>query len=102
MSKYSDVLKSRCEQEMRDLEELQEYRKLGTLEELKAMKKTLTAKKPDLQQIEVDCYEHDCYECPECGSFIGYANECKEENYQVSYCENCGQKLNWNVFDDEN
>ena len=21
--------------------------------------------------------------------------ECKEENYQKPYCENCGQKLDW-------
>jgi hypothetical protein len=77
------------------LQEIQEYRKLGTIEELKASVKKVKPKKPDLQQIEVDCYEHDCYMCPECGSFIGYAIECKEENYQKPYCENCGQKLDW-------
>ena len=80
---------------IKGLEELEVYKSLGTVEEIETMKATLTAKTPDLQQVEVDFYEHDCYECPECGSFLVYAVECVEENYQDNYCRNCGQKLDW-------
>ena len=50
-------------------------------------------KKPHIQQIEVDYYEHDCYECPNCDSFLGYVSECKEEYYQNNYCPKCGQVI---------
>ena len=86
---------------IKGLEELEMYKSLGAIEELKALIKKAAPNEPDLQQVEVDCYEHDCYNCPECGSFLGYIIERKEENYQVSYCENCGQKLDWDVFDIE-
>lgn len=39
--------------------------------------------------------DEDCLECPNCDSFIGYASECKDENYQVDYCSNCGQAIKW-------
>jgi len=52
-------------------------------------------KKPYIQQVEIDYYEHDCMECPSCDSFLGYASECKEEHYQENYCPNCGQRLDW-------
>ena len=52
-------------------------------------------KKPYIQQIEVDYYEHDCYECPNCDSFLGYVSECKEEHYQNNYCPECGQAIDW-------
>ena len=55
------------------------------------------AKKPYIQQVEIDCYEHDCMECPSCDSFLGYATDCKEEHYQDNYCPHCGQALDWKV-----
>lgn len=39
--------------------------------------------------------DEDCLECPNCDSFIGYESECKDENYQVNYCPNCGQAIKW-------
>lgn len=98
------------------LEEIQEYRAIGTVEEFKALKdinriadnlskmeriefKALkeksVAKKPYIQQIVKDFREHDCYECPNCDCFVGYVSECQEEHYQYIYCPNCGQKLDW-------
>ena len=56
-------------------------------------------KKPYKQQAMIDFVdyqsEEDCYECPNCDSFLGYVDECKEA-YQDNYCHNCGQKLDWN------
>ena len=98
------------------LEEIQEYRAIGTVEEFKALKdinriadnlskmeriefKALkeksVAKKPYIQQIVKDFREHDCYECPNCDCFVGYVSECQEEHYQYIYRPNCGQKLDW-------
>lgn len=57
-------------------------------------------KKPYIQQIEVDYYEHDCYECPNCDSFLGYVSECKEEHYQNNYCPECGQKIDWSEVEE--
>ena len=61
---------------------------------IKALEKQIP-KKPYIQQVEIDYYEHDCMECPSCDSFLGYASECKEEHYKCNYCPNCGQKLDW-------
>lgn len=98
------------------LEEIQEYRAIGTVEEFKALKdinriadnlskmeriefKALKEKnepkKPYIQQIVKDFREHDCYECPNCDCFVGYVSEFQEEHYQDIYCPNCGQKLDW-------
>lgn len=52
-------------------------------------------KKPYIQQVVKDFREHDCYECPNCDSFVGYVSDCKDEHYQIGYCSNCGQKLDW-------
>lgn len=57
-------------------------------------------KKPYIQQIEVDYYEHDCYECPNCDSFLGYISECKEEHYQYNYCPECGQHIDWSEVEE--
>lgn len=57
-------------------------------------------KKPYMQQIEVDYYEHDCYECPNCDSFLGYVSECKEEHYQNNCCPNCGQHIDWSEVEE--
>lgn len=39
--------------------------------------------------------QEDCYECPNCGSFLGYVSDCKDEHYQDNYCRCCGQALDW-------
>lgn len=98
------------------IEEIQQYRAIGTVEEFKALKdinriadnlskmeriefKALKEKnepkKPYIQQIVKDFREHDCYECPNCDCFVGYVSESQEEHYQDIYCTNCGQKLDW-------
>lgn len=50
------------------------------------------AKKPDVQQ---DNRNNDCMECPSCDSFIGYECDCRDEHYQINYCPNCGQAIDW-------
>ena len=58
---------------------------------IKALEKQI-AKKPYIQQ---DNRNNDCLECPFCDSFIGYECDCRDEHYQIDYCPNCGQAIDW-------
>ena len=68
-----------------------EYRAIGTVDECRAAVDKQTAKKPYLEQAEMD----ECWECPTCDSFIGYEVDCRDEHYRENNCPNCGQKLDW-------
>nr|DAD89628.1 MAG TPA: hypothetical protein [Siphoviridae sp. ctnFo11] len=73
------------------LEEVQQYRQIGTVEECRAAVEKQTAKKPD---YEGDGYSdgqlvYDTWICPCCG-----------QHYEVDYdrhdyCLNCGQHIDW-------
>ncbi len=64
------------------LEEIQRYRELGTLEELRALKEKQIPKKPVLDGI---------YHCPSCKK--GMLQGSMEP--KGSCCKNCGQVLDW-------
>ena len=69
------------------LEELKQYRAIGTPEECRAAVEKQKAKKPQKTESEGHRYT-DTYRCPNCGgnfSGTGIAN----------YCYHCGQKLDW-------
>ena len=66
------------------LEEIQQYRAIGTVEEFKALKEKNVAKKPRF-------YAHNYY-CTECGNLVGN-NEFEWQRFL--YCDKCGQKLDW-------
>lgn len=73
------------------LEEVQQYRAIGTVEECRSAMDKQSAKRPDL---EGDGYSdghlvYDTWICPCCG-----------KHYEVDYddydfCPTCGQKLDW-------
>ena len=69
------------------LEELKQYRAIGTPKECRETVEKQKAKKP--QKTESEGYRYtDTYRCPNCGgnfSGTGIAN----------YCYHCGQKLDW-------
>ena len=69
---------------IQSLEEVQQHRELGTVEEFKALKKKSVAKKPRF-------YAHNYY-CTECGNLVGN-NEFELQRFL--YCDKCGQKLDW-------
>lgn len=62
---------------------VREYRKLGTLEELRALKEKQIPKKPVLEGI---------YYCPKCKRMLywGIMGE------KIGYCGDCGQAIDWN------
>lgn len=73
------------------LEEVQQYRAIGTPEELQAAMEKQIAKKPT---YEGDGYSdgqlvYDTWICPCCGRSYELDND------DCDYCPNCGQNLDW-------
>lgn len=77
------------------LEQLAEYEAIGTVEECREAREKQRGRKPYIQSDGHGQTEIDCYECPNCDSFLGYVSDCKDEQYQDSYCRNCGQVIDW-------
>ncbi len=75
------------------LKEIQKYRALGTVEELREAREKQRVKTP---YIWGDGYSdgypvYDMYDCPNCG-----------ESYEIDgekhdYCPNCGQSIDWST-----
>ncbi len=73
------------------LEEVQQYRQIGTVEECWTAMEKQTAKKPD---YEGDGYSdgqlvYDTWICPCCGKHYGVDYD------DYDYCPNCGQHIDW-------
>lgn len=67
------------------LEEIQQYRAIGTVSEFRELKEKATAKKPT-----------DVRYFGEAGYYIGLCPTCKNgNNSEYEYCGDCGQKLLW-------
>ena len=64
------------------LEEVEQYRALGTVEELKEAREKQLAKKPNIVGGEFI----KLAECSECNTVIRFKQE---------YCHKCGNKVNW-------
>lgn len=66
------------------LEEIRQYRALGTVEELREAMEKQRAKKPKF-------YAYNFY-CSKCGNLVGN----KEFGWQrFMYCDHCGQSIDW-------
>lgn len=81
-----------CDMAIKALEEIQEYRAIGTAGECRAAVEKIKPKKP---AYEGDGYSagkivYDTWICPGCGKDY----EMEYENYD--YCPNCGQAIRWN------
>jgi hypothetical protein len=69
------------------LEELEQYRALGTVEELKEAREKQIPKKP----IEKEFYNMPHCSCPICEGGL---------YHEQQYCDECGQALEWEEEDD--
>ena len=68
------------------LKEIQQYRKIGTVEECREAVEKQKAKKPK----ELDT-EYEYFICGNCGGAIA----CTDDFKSHKYCLNCGQAINW-------
>lgn len=73
------------------LDEIRQYRSIGTVEEFREAVERRRAKKPIKDE-----YNHDC--CPNCG-WIVYRDEWGGR--YLPYCENCGQAISWEESEGE-
>lgn len=70
------------------LEEVEQYRALGTVEELKEAKEKQIPKKPQ-EGDDTDLWRSGTYSCSICGFAVGF------EDYKDNYCGKCGQAIDW-------
>lgn len=71
------------------LEEVQKYRAIGTVEECRALKDRLVAKKVSLRHVrKFDGFDDG--ECPTCGESVS-----RDFDGTDIFCPECGQKLDW-------
>lgn len=70
------------------LEEVQQYRAIGTVEECREAVEKQKAKRPDGGR---DIDRNDYLICPNCCAIVA-DSECK---WVTSFCPDCGQKLDW-------
>ena len=68
-------------------DELEEYKQLGTLEEVLEAVEKQKSKKPDNTQLDNNGVPVD--KCPSCYSMM-----------MLDYCAKCGQKIDWSEEDD--
>ena len=68
-------------------EEVEQYRALGTVEELKEAREKQVAKKP----IEKEFHNMPHWNCPICEGGLFHEQQ---------YCDECGQALKWGEEDD--
>ena len=66
------------------LEEVEQYRALGTVEELKKAKEKQISKKPESKQRFADLWLGVCPSCTAIGV-----------NSEMDYCDKCGQAIDW-------
>lgn len=66
------------------LKEIQQYRKIGTVEECREARGKQRPKKPETTE-----WDFDYYKCPVCGEYIWATDNINSHKY----CLNCGQKI---------
>lgn len=82
-----------CTREMREtaiqaMKEVQQYREIGTPEECRKAAKKQTAKKIEIFNGQASC--------PNCKHLFGGMDVIKKlTTWDMPYCKDCGQKLDW-------
>mgnify|MGYP004696260855 CR=1 FL=1 len=75
------------------LSDWRQYRKIGTLEECRAAREKQISKKPIMKQYFEDSEEkYLC--CPTCGEILTDRIPADNKTFYF-YCMNCGQKFDW-------
>jgi hypothetical protein len=86
------------EMAIKSLEEVQQYRQIGTVEECREAVEKQTAKRPEFvdtrfmnngKHISDGCQLQKCYKCPNCNQHIFHVWD------DELYCKYCGQHIDW-------
>lgn len=86
------------EMSIKALGEIQQYRKIGTVEECRKAVEKQIAKKPEFvdtrfmnngKHISDGCQLQKCYKCPNCNKHIFHVWD------DELYCKYCGQHIDW-------
>ena len=79
--------------------ECEQYRALGTVEELKEAREKQVAKKPIDNGMRSGIFAtHKYYSCPRCGNAC--LQKMANERQNTNYCWDCGQALKWGEEND--
>ena len=90
-----------CEVAISALEEIQAYKKLGSIEECEKAIERQQAKKAVKQTTTInglDLHDRPCsrqaniYLCPTCNNWLGYVGECSDK-----HCPECGQTIEYDL-----
>jgi len=74
------------------LKEVEQYRALGTVDELKEAREKQIPKKP----IEHKIFYGADYTCPNCKNYVGsYSVAIERLGRNDKLCDNCGQAIDW-------
>ncbi len=84
----STIGEKACDVAIKALEEVQQYRAIGTLEECRA---AMERQNPRAAIAEKADTETTRYTCPACGMYMGWSTGL----FPARYCWKCGQKLDW-------
>ncbi len=94
----SNVSKQAAKLAIQALEEVQQYREIGTVEECREARNKQKPKKSKLKLCGViDCRDKDCVFCDRYVDRCPYCNEDLSIDWGLpyKYCPFCGQKLDW-------
>lgn len=86
---FEDIEKEAITMAITVLEEIQQYRAIGSVEELKALKEKSVAKKVVVQHVPKTSWTREVshYLCPCCNHIFSFGG--------TTYCSRCGQKIDW-------
>lgn len=77
------------------MDELQEYKKLGSLEEIREAAEKQKPKRP-MSGVEKSWgHEKEAHICPVCDYYLPQTYFIGEGNKKITYCDNCGQAIDW-------
>ena len=77
------------------MDELQEYKKLGSLEEIREAAEKQKPKKPMRGAEKSWGHEKEAHVCPTCDYYLPQTYFIGEGNRKITYCDNCGQAIDW-------
>lgn len=77
------------EEAIKALEEIRQYRAIGTVEECQESREKQKPKKC----VEDSCPDHTHYKCPSCGKIQKTKYDDSSFGCILNYCSNCGQAL---------